>query len=80
VIGLVLRESIGLVLVGTAIGLTVALAVGRLMTSLLFGLKPADGITFACVSFVMVAISVLASCLPAIKASRVDPIAALRYE
>jgi predicted permease len=80
VIGLVLRESIALVLIGTAMGLMVAVAAGRLLTSLLFGLKPADGITFASVTLLMVGISVVASCLPAIKASRVDPVAALRHE
>jgi predicted permease len=80
VIGLVLKESIGLVLIGTAIGLTVAAAAGRLIRSLLFGLNPVDGVTFALVTLLMITISLLATCLPAIRASRVDPINALRYE
>jgi hypothetical protein len=74
VIGLVLKESIGLVLIGTAIGLTVAAAAGRLIRSLLFGLNPVDGVTFALVTLLMITISLLATCLPAIRASRVDPI------
>ncbi len=77
---MVLGESLKLVLLGVVIGLIAALAAGRLVASLLFGLAPADGLTITLAMLVMIAVSSFASYLPARRASRVDPIKALRYE
>jgi len=80
VIWLVLRESLRLILVGMLAGLPVALLSMRLLSSLLFGLKPADPATIGLAVVVMLAVAVTAGYIPARRASRVDPIVALRYE
>ena len=77
---LVLREGAVLVLFGLAAGLMIALSLGRLLRSLLYGLTPADPVTLTTGSLLLVSITLLAICIPAISASRVDPKVALRYE
>ena len=61
-------------------GLAAALALTRLMTSLLFQVSAGDPATYACISVLLAAIALLASYLPARKAARVDPMVALRYD
>lgn len=80
VIGMVMRESLILVAIGVVIGVGVAVAASRLVTSLLFGLAPTDSITILLAVSVMALVSALAGYLPARTASRVDPMIALRYE
>ena len=80
VLWMVLRETLWLVLVGVAIGLPCALAAARFASGLLFGLKAHDPATIGLASSVMIAVGVLAGYLPARRASRVDPMVALRYE
>jgi predicted permease len=80
VLGLVMRESMILVAVGIAVGLGVAVAASRLVTTLLFGLSPTDVGTMALAVAVMAMVSSLAGYLPARRAARVDPMIALRYE
>ena len=80
VVRLVMRESMILVAAGVAIGLGAALAAGRLVSSLLFGLAPTDATTMAGAMIVMVLASALAGYVPARRASRVDPVVALRAE
>ena len=80
VTGMVLRESLILVSIGVAIGLAGAWAAGRLITSLLFGVTPMDPITIGAAVLVMVSVCALASYLPARRASRVNPMVALRHE
>jgi ABC-type antimicrobial peptide transport system permease subunit len=69
-----------LALIGIAIGAAGALAVTRLMTGLLFEVKPADPATFAVVSLVLAVVAAAASYLPGRRATRVDPVVALRAE
>lgn len=76
----VLREALVLVLVGVAIGIPIALGALRLISSMLFGLKPTDPLTLAMAIAFMLAVAALAAYLPARRASRVDPMVALRYE
>ncbi|MBI3667063.1 MAG: ABC transporter permease, partial [Acidobacteria bacterium] len=80
VLQLVLKQGIRLVAIGLAVGLAAALALSRLLSSLLFGVSAADPATFFVVSVLLTAIALLASYIPARRAARVDPMAALRYE
>ena len=77
---LVLKETLALTLAGIVVGLAVALSATRLVASLLFGLTPTDFITISSATLVMVTVALLAGYLPARRASRVDPMVALRYE
>ena len=77
---MVLREALSLALLGIVIGLPCVLVASRMIASLLFGVSPRDPFTVAIVILVLLAVSVLASWLPARRAMRVDPIIALRYE
>ena len=65
--------------VGVLVGLLGALALSRLMASLVFGIGATDPLTFAAVAFILLAVSLLACLLPAGRAVRVDPVVALRY-
>jgi predicted permease len=75
-----LRSAIRLVAVGIAMGVPIALAVGRLIRSQLFGISGADPITFAVATAVLALVAGVAAYLPARRASRVDPMIALRWE
>jgi ABC-type antimicrobial peptide transport system permease subunit len=80
VLRLIMGESMALVVGGVALGLFAALALGRLVTALLFGLAPTDGPTIVTATIVMLVVSAIAGYLPARRAARVDPIIALHYE
>jgi predicted permease len=80
VIRLVVRESVGLVLVGIGVGVTMALLAARPLASALYGVSPADPVTFLAVAGLMVGTALLASYLPARRAVRVDPLVALRSQ
>ena len=77
---MVLRSGMVLTLIGAAIGLAVALAVTRWMSSMLFGVSATDPLTYAIVLFVALGAALLACWIPARRATRVDPLVALRYE
>jgi predicted permease len=80
VLRLVLGEGARLALTGVIIGVGVALALARLMTSQLFGVTAHDPLTFAGVAVVLIIVALFACYIPARRAMRVDPIVALRYE
>lgn len=80
VLKLVVRNGMRLALIGVALGLAGALALSRLMTSLLFGITPTDALTFTAVSTGLIAVALLACYIPARRATKVDPLVALRYE
>ena len=77
---MVLRESLGMIGVGVAIGLAGALAAGRVLQRLVEGMQPGGAVTFAVTLPVLVAAALFASFLPAVRASRIDPVRALRQE
>jgi putative ABC transport system permease protein len=66
--------------VGIAFGLTIASLLGRVMTTLLFGVGPHDALTLFGVSLVVVAVATIATLVPAYRATRIDPLQALRTE
>ncbi|HVR98291.1 MAG TPA: ABC transporter permease [Thermoanaerobaculia bacterium] len=80
VMRMVLGQGFRLVVVGLALGIALALALGRILASVLFGVKPSDPLTFAAVSLVLSAIAFCACYIPARRAARVDPLIALRHE
>jgi predicted permease len=80
VMWLVLRETLSMLLISFVVGVPVALAATRFISGMLFGLKPSDPGTICLAALLMAAVACVASYIPARRASRVDPIVALRYE
>lgn len=79
-LGLVMRQGVGLVFVGLVLGLGVALAAGRVMASQLFGVVASDPATFTVAALVLGGVALLATAIPAARAARVDPTVTLRAE
>jgi putative ABC transport system permease protein len=80
VLKLVLRSGMSLALMGAAIGLAGAVAITRVMSSLLFGVTSTDATTFTGVSALLIVVAFVACFIPARRATKVDPLMALRYE
>jgi ABC-type antimicrobial peptide transport system permease subunit len=77
---MVLRQGLTPVIVGLLAGVAGALALGRLLTSLLFEVSPADPLTISAVIVALASVAAFACTVPALRATRVDPMTALRYE
>jgi putative ABC transport system permease protein len=80
VIGMILREGGVLTIVGLFVGAGLALATAQVAKSLLFGLKPRDPLTLVMAVVILAGVAALASFLPAYRASKLNPLTALRYE
>ena len=80
VMGLVLKQGVTLVSTGVVIGLGLAFGVTRFIASSLFGVTAVDPLTFAGTSLLLIVVSLVASYIPARRATKVDPMIALRYE
>jgi len=80
VLGIVLGRGMVLALVGIGVGLGGALLLTRFLSTLLFGITPTDPMTFVVVSLLLGLVAFLASYIPARRATKVDPMVALRYE
>ena len=80
VLKLIVSGGIALALIGVGIGLVTSFALTRLLESLLFGVSPTDALTFVIGSLGLVAVAAFACYIPARRATKVDPLVALRYE
>lgn len=77
---LVLKQGLSLVVTGVALGIVISLATGRLIATLLFGVKPTDYITLGVVSLLLLIVALVACYVPMRRAMKINPIEALRYE
>jgi len=80
VLGIVLKQGLGLTVIGSAVGLGLSLALARLAASLLYGVSPTDPVTFLCVPMFLLLVALVACVVPALRAASLDPLRALRYE
>ena len=80
IVNLIVGQGSRVILVGVGTGILGALALTRFVSSLLYGVKPTDPLTYVGVSLLLIAVALLASYIPARRATKVDPLVALRYE
>src|SRR3979490_472178 len=80
VLRLIVRNGMRMTFAGLSLGIVAALGLTRLLAGLLFGVKPTDAFTFGSVAILLSGVAMLACYIPACRATRVDPIVALRYE
>jgi putative ABC transport system permease protein len=80
IFGLIIRQAMRPVLIGVAVGFAVCAGASRLMSVMLYGISPLDPVTFGGVALFLVGVALSACYLPARRATRVDPMEALRYE
>jgi len=80
ILRLVMKQAMEITLAGWLLGLGLALGLTRFLSSLLYGIQPTDRLTFTAASLLLIVVAALASYIPARRATKVDPLVALRYE
>jgi putative ABC transport system permease protein len=80
VLGLVLRQGMFLALIGATVGILVALPIAREAASLLYGVSATDPLTYVGITLLLIGVALVACYLPARRATRIDPLVALRVE
>ena len=79
-LSLVLFQALRITVAGLAFGVAAAFGLTRLLNAQLFGVKPSDPLTFTAAPLILLLVALAAACIPALRASRVDPMVALRHE
>jgi len=77
---LVLRQALAMAVAGLAAGIAASFGLTRLLVAQLFGVKPSDPLTFAAVPLILLAVALAAAWIPAVRATRIDPLTALHHE
>jgi putative ABC transport system permease protein len=80
ILRMVVAQGMGLAVLGVALGVAAALGLTRVLSTLLFGVRPTDPITFTAVAVLLLGVALAACYIPAWRATRIDPMAALRHE
>ncbi len=80
VLALIIKQGIALALLGIFLGLIVSLALTRVLSSQLYGISSTDPVTFGAISVLLIFVAVAACYIPALRATKVDPMTAVRYE
>jgi putative ABC transport system permease protein len=80
ILSMVVRQGLALTLIGAALGISSAFALTRFVSSLLYDISPTDPLTFVVIPLILTGVALAASLVPAARATRVDPMVALRYE
>jgi ABC-type antimicrobial peptide transport system permease subunit len=80
VVGLILKQGMRLTVIGIACGLVLAFAATRLLTGLLYGIRPGDPLTYAAVSLLLATVALVSCYVPARRAASIDPMKSLRAE
>jgi predicted permease len=80
VLGMILKQGMGMALIGSAVGVVLSFLLFRALSSMLYGVKSTDFITLGAVSAILLAVTFIASYVPALRATRVDPVVALRQQ
>jgi ABC-type antimicrobial peptide transport system permease subunit len=80
VLKMVVTDGMKPILIGVGIGLATAVALSRLVASLIFGVRPTDPLTFSAVAATLISVGILANILPAYRATRIEPVRTLREE
>jgi predicted permease len=80
VLGMILKQGMGMALIGSAVGVVLSFLLFRALSSMLYGVKSTDFITLGAVSVILLAVTFIASYVPALRATRVDPVVALRQQ
>jgi predicted permease len=80
VLGMILKQGMGMALIGTSVGIVLSFLLFRALGSMLYGVKSTDFVTLSAVSALLLFVAFVASCVPAVRATRVDPVVALRQQ
>jgi putative ABC transport system permease protein len=80
VLGMIVRRGLALTLIGVGTGLAISMLITRLLSGMLFGIPPTDPVTFAATAALLLLVGLAASCVPAFRAARMDPMKTLREQ